>query len=66
MSKELLTMSAHALKSAYQSGALSPVEVCTTLLNHIERHDDALNAWCLIDRANRPRSKSPAAPQDVR
>lgn len=50
MSKELLTMSAHALKSAYQSGALSPVEVCTTLLNHIERHDDALNAWCLIDR----------------
>ena len=50
MSKELLTMSAQALKAAYQAGALSPVEVCNTLLDHIERHDEALNAWCLIDR----------------
>ncbi|MGB1465150.1 MAG: amidase [Alcanivorax nanhaiticus] len=50
MSKELLTMSAQALKTAYQAGALSPVEVCTSLLDHIEQHNDALNAWCLIDR----------------
>ena len=50
MSKELLTMSAQALKAAYQTGALSPVEVCNTLLDHVERHDEALNAWCLIDR----------------
>ena len=50
MSKELLTMSAQALKAAYQTGALSPVEVCSTLLDHIEKHDEALNAWCLIDR----------------
>ena len=50
MSKELLTMSAQALKAAYQTGALSPVEVCSSLLDHIEKHDQALNAWCLIDR----------------
>ena len=50
MSKELLTMSAQALKAAYQTGALSPVEVCSNLLDHIEKHDQALNAWCLIDR----------------
>ncbi|MQX54878.1 amidase [Alcanivorax sediminis] len=50
MSKELLTMSAQALKAAYQTGALSPVEVCSSLLDHIEKHDDTLNAWCLIDR----------------
>ena len=50
MSKEVLTMSALALKTAYQTGALSPVEVCNTLLDHVEQHDEALNAWCLIDR----------------
>jgi len=50
MSKEVLTMSALALKTAYQTGALSPVEVCNTLLDHVEQHDQALNAWCLIDR----------------
>lgn len=50
MSKELLSMSAQALKAAYQTGALSPVEVSTALLDHIEQHDGALNAWCLIDR----------------
>ncbi|EKF74133.1 amidase [Alcanivorax hongdengensis A-11-3] len=50
MSEGVLTMSALALKAAYQSGALSPVEVTTALLDHIERHDKALNAWCLIDR----------------
>ena len=44
MSKELLTMSAQALKAAYQTGALSPVEVCSSLLDHIEKHDEALNA----------------------
>ncbi|MDX1804024.1 MAG: amidase [Alcanivorax sp.] len=50
MSEGVLTMSAQALKAAYQAGDLSPVDVSNALLDHIERHDQALNAWCLIDR----------------
>ena len=50
MNKELLTMNALSMRTAFQSGALSPVEVTNALLDHIEAHDGPLNAWCLLDR----------------
>ena len=50
MSEDIRALSARALRQAYQSRTLSPVEVTETLLDQIERQDPALNAWCLIDR----------------
>ena len=50
MSEELRTLSALELKKAFERRELSPVEVAADLLDHVQHHDHALNAWCLIDR----------------
>lgn len=50
MSDTLRTLTALALKKAFESHELSPVEVAENLLDHIQHHNHAINAWCLIDR----------------
>jgi len=43
-------MSAVELVTAYAAVELSPVEVTTAVLDRIEEQDEALNAYCLVDR----------------
>tara|TARA_R110001606_G_scaffold360158_16_gene513065 strand:+ start:8240 stop:9649 length:1410 start_codon:yes stop_codon:yes gene_type:complete len=50
MSEDLRSLSALALKEAFETRRLSPVEVAESLLDHVQSSDHALNAWCLIDR----------------
>lgn len=50
MSEDPRNLGAVALKKAFVSRRLSPVDVAERLLDHIQHHDHALNAWCLIDR----------------
>jgi aspartyl-tRNA(Asn)/glutamyl-tRNA(Gln) amidotransferase subunit A len=38
------------LLSCYRSKALSPVEVVRAVLDRIDRHDGAVNAYCWVDR----------------
>src|SRR5699024_6806024 len=47
---ELTEMSAVELVTAYAAVELSPVEVTTAVLDRIEEQDEALNAYCLVDR----------------
>jgi aspartyl-tRNA(Asn)/glutamyl-tRNA(Gln) amidotransferase subunit A len=49
MSNETHYLSAGELAVAYESRALSPVEVAQTCLARIEALDSAVNAFCLID-----------------
>ncbi|MCD9625309.1 amidase [Rhabdothermincola salaria] len=42
-------MSATELLDGYRRGDLSPVEVVDHLLDRIDRHDPAVNAWCFLD-----------------
>ena len=50
MADEIRMLTATALKRAFESGDLSPVEVAANLLDHVQQNDNATNAWCLIDR----------------
>ncbi len=50
MAEDIRALTATALKRAFENGELSPVEVAAGLLDHVQHHDHALNAWCLIDR----------------
>ncbi len=43
-------MTAVELVAAYASGALSPVEATTAVLDRIEGEDGTLGAFCLVDR----------------
>ncbi|PYG02189.1 amidase/aspartyl-tRNA(Asn)/glutamyl-tRNA(Gln) amidotransferase subunit A [Georgenia satyanarayanai] len=43
-------MTAVELVAAYASGALSPVEATTAVLDRIEEEDGTLGAFCLVDR----------------
>jgi aspartyl-tRNA(Asn)/glutamyl-tRNA(Gln) amidotransferase subunit A len=42
-------MTAAALRTAYQAGALSPLEVAHLLLDRIAALDPGINAFCLVD-----------------
>lgn len=50
MSQQLTTLSAVQIVDGYRSRALSPVQVAEALLDQIERLNDVVNAFCLIDR----------------
>ncbi|GAA3532723.1 amidase [Zobellella aerophila] len=45
----VLTLSAFELSRLYQRRELSPVEAVTAMLAQIARHNEAVNAYCLID-----------------
>src|SRR5690349_2384939 len=49
MADELNWLSAAKLVKAYKKRKLSPVEVARSCLDQIARHDQALNAMCLVD-----------------
>jgi len=49
MADELNWLSAAKLVKAYKKRKLSPVEVARACLDQIARHDQALNAMCLVD-----------------
>ena len=42
-------LSAAELAAAYRARELSPVEVADAALERIDRHDEAINAFCLVD-----------------
>jgi aspartyl-tRNA(Asn)/glutamyl-tRNA(Gln) amidotransferase subunit A len=46
---QLTGLSAHDLVARYRARELSPVEVLEACLARIDEHDDALNAFCLVD-----------------
>ncbi len=50
MAEDIRALTATALKRAFESGDLSPVEVAAGLLDHVQHNDHSINAWCLIDR----------------
>lgn len=50
MSRDILKMTAVELLRNYRSGALSPVEAATAMLDQIERVDQHTNGFCLVDR----------------
>ena len=49
MSRELLDMTALEMREKFTSRELSPVEVASAALAQIERLNDDLNAFCLVD-----------------
>ncbi|WMS44132.1 amidase [Acuticoccus sp. MNP-M23] len=49
MTAEVAFLSAAELTAAYAAGTLSPVEATDAALTQIERHNPALNAFCLVD-----------------
>lgn len=50
MRQQLTRMTALEILDNYRSGTLSPVEVSESLLDQIERLNDQVNAYCLVDR----------------
>jgi len=51
MNTDLTTLTAVELAAAFRSGQASPVEAATAVLDRIDRTDDAIKAYCLIDEA---------------
>ncbi|MGH6621432.1 MAG: amidase, partial [Alphaproteobacteria bacterium] len=49
--EELAYLSAAELVERYRKKALSPVDVTEAVLERIEQHDGAVNAFVLTDRA---------------
>ena len=47
---DLLSFDAHDLLAGYRNRTISPKEVATTVLDAIEAHQPALNAFVWIDR----------------
>lgn len=50
MSEELYYLSATDLLQRYRSKDLSPVEVTQSVMDRIDARNEALNAYCLVDR----------------
>ncbi|MGH3664837.1 MAG: amidase [Egibacteraceae bacterium] len=46
---ELAFLTATSLLDGFASGAISPVEATTAALDQIDAHNDAVNAFCLVD-----------------
>ncbi len=49
MSDDLAYLPATELLAAYRDRRLSPVEATRAALDRIAAHDEALNAFCLVD-----------------
>lgn len=49
MTEDLAWLSARRLLELYRQGKASPVEAARAALDRIEAHNDALNAFCLVD-----------------
>ncbi len=49
MNRDLALLSATDLVAGYRSGDLSPVDATEAALAQIDAHDDAVNAFCLVD-----------------
>ena len=49
MTEDVAFLSASELLRLYRAGQLSPVEATRATLERIERHGDAVNAFCLLD-----------------
>ncbi len=52
MSSEIIKFSTRDLLDSYRKRQLSPVEVTQAILNHIQYHNDAYKAFCLIGAAS--------------
>mgnify|MGYP000144406632 CR=1 FL=1 len=50
MTENLALMSASSLLHGYRTKRFSPSEAVAAVLERIERHDEGLNAFCLLDR----------------